>query len=455
MTFQDFTNSQKNINEAWQKTLSLLETSIPSPTFNVHIKTLSVTLQTDESIALIAANDLSKEIISSSHLKAIKEIFQKILGYNANIILKVSDINQKTTTLVTSQKTTKKKNSYLDSLSLPLKPEYCFEIFIVGAHNRLANACALAVTEKLGKTYNPLFIYGDSGLGKTHLMQAIGNRILELNPDAKIFCTTGEAFTSLYVDATRENKIPDLRKKLRNFDLFLLDDIQFLIGKNSTTEEFFHTFNTLYDTGKQIVLTSDRSPKNLDMDVRLLSRFEQGMFIDIKKPDLETRMAILKEKANREYMHFSDDVIEYIAKLIKDNIRQLQGALTKLMAQASLLNENITVEFARETLEKYYRDNTTSIIDVYTIQEKTAHFYNITIDDIVGQSRTKDIVIARQAAMYLTKELTDLSYPSIGKAFGDRDHTTVIHSCKKIEEKLQQEPEYRSTLNHISSKIVE
>jgi len=300
-----------------------------------------------------------------------------------------------------------------------------------------------------------LFIYGDSGLGKTHIMHAIGHEIYKLDPNFKVYFTSGEAFTSMYVDAARENKIPDLRKRFRNIDLFLLDDVQFLMGKEKTVEEFFHMFNTLYDTKKQIVLTSDRAPKELDLDIRLLSRFEQGMLADIKHPDLETRMAILKEKATKEGMSFSNDVIEYVAKLIKSNIRQLMGALTQLLAQSSLLKQEVTLDFARQVLESYYKTEGGKVVSPDFIQEKTAGFFNISKSELLGISRSKEIVMARQAAMYAAREITQMSLPAIGKAFGGRDHTTVLHSCKKIEEKLKNDPSFRQTMNELLSKMIE
>lgn len=452
--------SQEQIEDAWNRTLLLLADIITGPAMDNHIKLLAVELQSDGTIALIARDTFSRDLISSNNITVIREVFQKSLGFKPKIILKAkpreeTDEIEQYTMQYEQPKNKNNKDSLLDSMSLPLNDEYCFDTFVIGGNNRLATACAQAVAEKPGRTYNPLFIYGDSGLGKTHLMHAIGHEIYKKNPNAKVYFTSGEAFTSLYVDAARENKIPELRKKFKNIDLFLLDDVQFLMGKEKTVEEFFHMFNTLYDTKKQIVLTSDRAPKELSLDQRLLSRFEQGMLADIKHPDLETRMAILYEKAQKEGMFFTSDVIEYVAKLIKSNIRQLMGALTQLLAQSSLLKQEVTLDFAKQVLEDYYKTEGNKIISVDFIQDKTADFFKITKAEMLGTSRSKEIVIARQAAMYAARELTEMSLPAIGKAFGGKDHTTVLHNCKKIEERLKNDHNFRLTMNEIISKMLE
>lgn len=449
---------KSNIEEYWVDTCDVIKTFVTEDIYNTHFKPIEIEI-VEDTIILTCINDLSKSIISNNYLKSIKEIMQKRSGISFNFVLKsaspliVNESKKESETEPTVIKKQPRKN-FVDELSMPLNNSFCFETFVIGNHNRLANACAESVSKTPGKTYNPLFIYGASGLGKTHLMQAIGNRMKEINPYTKVFYTTGENFTSLYVDAVRENKLGSLRKKIRNYDMFLLDDIQFLLNKEGTITEFFHTFNALYDTGKQIVLTSDRAPKDLDMDERLLSRFEQGMFTVIEKPDFETRLAILKEKCISENMAFSNEVLEYVAKLITANIRQLQGALTKLLAEASLLNKTITLEFAEETLDKYYRIGEKKPVNINTIQEKTAAYYNVTVTDLIGQSRTKDIVLARQVSMYLARELTEMSLPAIGHAYGDRDHTTVIHSCRKIEDKLKNENGFRERINELSAKMI-
>ena len=442
---------KSKLEQYWNDTLNTLKNIIDEESFNNYIQNLQFEI-IGESIILTAQNDIYRNIVNNNYLNPIKETLNKKAGIPIEVILRSAkslkvDDNEE----VKPQKPPRPNK--IDDLSMPLVEEFCFDLFIVGNNNRLATATAKAVAETPGKLYNPLFIYGDSGLGKTHLMQAIGNKMREIRPDSKIFYTTAEYFTSLYVDALQNQKVENLRRRLRSYDLFLLDDIQLLVSRERTRDEFFYTFNTLYDTKKQIVLTSDKSPKDLAFDERILSRFEQGMLVDIKKPDFETRLAILQDKVRRENMSFSNDILQYLATIITDNIRKLQGALIRLMAQASLLNETITLEFAKETLDQYYNENQV-IIDINRIQEKTAAYYNVTIADMIGQSRTKDIALARQVAMYLARELTELSLPSIGKAFGGRDHTTVIHSIRKIEEKFQTEPGFRQKITELSGLIV-
>ena len=438
----------------WESTKKLIENLISNEDYTTHIEPLKVDFFNNK-IILFAINDLSKQIIKNNYLKMIKELFKTQSGYNIEFILESQNVLTASEPIKEEKPVVVKPKQHknYDEYSMELNNEFCFEDFIEGNNNRMAKASAISVANKPGTLYNPLFIYGDSGLGKTHLMQAIGNMVKSNQPYSKIFYSTGEHFTSLYVEAVKQNKVQAFRQKIRNYDLFLLDDIQFLVNKESTTNEFFHTFNTLFDTGKQIVLTSDRAPKELNMDERLLSRFEQGLFTDVKKPDFENRLAILQDKAKKLNTIFPNEVLEYIARLIKDNIRKLMGALTRLSAQSSLLNEEITIDFAKQVLDSYYNNNP-KVIDIESIQENVAKYFNVTVTDLRGQSRTKDLVHARQIAMYLSRELTEQSLPSIGKHFGGRDHATVIHSIKKIEEQIQTDPTIKQKINEISAQIV-
>ena len=443
---------QSKIEEYWKDTLETLKSIINEDDFNNILNTLQYEIVGD-SLILTTQNDIYKNIILNNYLKPIKESLNKKAGIPIDVIL--NSAKSLTVEGETPKPAPQKpgKVNKMDELSMALDEEKCFELFIVGKNNRLAAAAAEAVVKSPGKLYNPLFIYGDSGLGKTHLMEAIGNKMKETRPDFRIFFSTAEYFTSLYVDALRNGKIDAFRKRIRSYDLFLLDDIQFLLEKEQTNEEFFHTYNTLYESKKQIVLTSDRSPKDLAMDVRMRSRFEQGMFVELKKPDFETRLAILQDKVKRENMSFTHDILQYLATIITDNIRTLTGALTKLMALASLLGETITLDFAKDTLDQYYNENPT-VIDINKIQEKVAQHYNVTITDLIGKSRTQNIAMARHVACYLARELTEMSLPAIGKSFGGRDHSTVINSIRVIEEKLQTEPGFREQITELSGLII-
>lgn len=439
------------IKECWLDTKETLKTIIPKEDYELHIEPLQFEIK-DSNVLITAQNDLSKEIIKSAYIKKITEIFIKKLGFSINIFL-TSELSATVSAENKIQEMPKRKISFIDDFSMSLKEENTFENFIIGKNSQFAHACCFSVANNSKMLYNPLFIYGESGLGKTHLMQAIGNYIKNKNEYAKIFYTTAEYFSSLYVEAVRDNKLQNFRKKIRNYDIFLLDDIQFLMNKEGSITEFFHTFNALENTKKQIVLTSDRAPKDLQMDDRIISRFEQGIITDITKPDLETRIAILKGKCQRENVDFSADILEYIAKRITDNVRILQGALFRLIVQSSILNEAMTLDKAAEILNRYYEDKTKTV-DIKIIIEAAAKFFNVTIEDLTGSSRVKDIVNARQAAMYLARELTEMSLPAIGKSFGNRDHTTVMHSCRKVEDKFQNEPGFREQINTLTGKII-
>lgn len=450
---KDLDMIEKNqIFNCWQETKEILSAVIPSDEFNIHINTLNFDVK-DDIIILTAQNELSKQIIKDKYYKNICETLIKKLGFPIKIDL-ISAIVITPTEAENQPVHTVKKKSNIDDFSMSLKPEHTFENFVIGKNNQFAQACCFSIANSSKTLYNPLFIYGDSGLGKTHLMQAIGNYLISKNEYAKVFYTTADYFTSLYVEAVRDNNLPTFRKKIRNYDIFLLDDIQFLMNKEGSLTEFFHTFNALENTKKQIILTSDRAPKNLEMDQRIISRLEQGVLTDVTKPDFETRLAILKSKAIRENMNFPSDVLEYIAKRITDNVRKLQGALTHLIVQASVLNKEITVDYAREILNKFYEENT-KVIDIKIIQNTTAEFFNVTAEDLKGQSRTKDIVNARQIAMYISRELlAEMSLPAIGKAFGNKDHTTVMHSIRKVEDKLESDPTFRKQINELEGKIL-
>lgn len=337
--------------------------------------------------------------------------------------------------------------------SLPLNPKYTFENFIVGSCNRFAHAAALAVAKGDTK-YNPLFIYGGVGLGKTHLMQAIGHHIRRNRPDFKVVYVSGETFVQHVVTAIREDKTTSLRRKYRNVDIWLVDDIQFIAGKERTEVEFFYTFNALKETGRQIVMSSDRPPKDLRLvDDRLRSRFEAGLVADLKSPDLETRIAILQKKAEMEGESVSDEVIAYIAERVKTNIRVLEGALTRVLAYSSLTGMPVTLELAKECLKDYSLGDEERKISVEDIQRVICEHFGITIEELVGKRRSKEVVIPRQVGMYLARELTDASLPEIGQRFGGRDHATVLHACAKIKEQLDRDKELATVVNDLKARL--
>ena len=338
-----------------------------------------------------------------------------------------------------------------------LNPRYTFDTFVVGANNNLAHAASLAVAESPGEIYNPLFIYGGVGLGKTHLMHSIGHFILKNNPKAKILYVTSEKFTNELIDAIRnKNNISttEFREKYRNNDVLLIDDIQFIIGKESTQEEFFHTFNALYEAKKQIIISSDKPPKEIEtLEERLRSRFEWGLTVDIQSPDYETRMAILRKKEELEGYNIDNEVIKYIATHVKSNIRELEGALTKIVALSKLNKREITTDLAEEALKDLISPGGAREITPELIIQVVSEHFGITPADISSKKRNKEIVYPRQIAMYLCRTMTSTPLQGIGKCLGDRDHTTIIHGAEKITADLEKNESLRSTLEILKKKL--
>jgi len=334
-----------------------------------------------------------------------------------------------------------------------LNPKYTFEQFVVGGANQFAHAAARAVADNPAKSYNPLFIYGDVGLGKTHLLHAIGARVLQKNPQARICYVSSEQFTNEVINSIRYDRMADFRSRYRNSDLLIIDDIQFISGKDRTQEEFFHTFNTLHEAGKQIVLSSDRFPKEMpDMEERLRSRFEWGLIADIQPPDLETKVAILRKKAEVENIDLPDDVSLLLATHIKSNVRELEGALIRLGAYASLTGKIINTDLARENLRDLIRE-TRKVVSMEDIQQRVARFHHVRTSDLKAKKRTKELVLPRQVAMYLCRTLTELSFPDIGRGFGGRDHTTVMHACRQMEKLLQADPAFKANIDQLTEEI--
>ena len=332
--------------------------------------------------------------------------------------------------------------------STQLNPRYIFETFVIGASNRFAHAAAVAVAEAPAKAYNPLFIYGDSGLGKTHLLHAIGAYAKELYGSVRVRYVSSEEFTNDFINSIRDDKASVFQKRYRDLDILLVDDIQFLENKERTQEEFFHTFNTLYNANKQIVISSDRPPKQLTtLEDRLRSRFEWGLITDIQPPELETRIAILRKKAAQDKLNAPDDVLEYIASKISTNIRELEGALIRVTAFASLNRQGVDLSLAEIVLKDLIPEEGGPEITGSTIMAQTASYFSLSVDDICGSSRSRVLVNARQIAMYLCREMTELSLPKIGQAFGGRDHTTVMHADRKIRQLMA---ERRSIYNQVT-----
>ena len=336
---------------------------------------------------------------------------------------------------------------------IQLNPKYTFKNFVVGAGNQFAHAACMAVAEQPAKAYNPLFIYGETGLGKTHLLNAIGNYVAE-RTDLRIAYLTTEQFTNEVINSIRYDKMMDLRKRYRHIDMLMIDDIQFLAGKERTQEEFFHTFNALYEAHKQLVLSSDRFPKDMpDIEERLRSRFEWGLIADLQPPDVETRIAILRKKSEDEGVTLPEDVVQFLATTMKSNIRELEGSLVRLGAYASLTGQTITLEMAKNVLRDLIGTKK-KIVSMDDIQETVGARFHVKISDLKSRRRSKTLVHPRQIAMYLCRELTDSSYPEIGRQFGGKDHTTIIHACKQVIKAKDSDSALSATLDSLKEQIL-
>jgi len=338
--------------------------------------------------------------------------------------------------------------------SSSLNDRYTFDSFVIGSGNQMAHAAALVVSEEPGTIYNPLFFYGGVGLGKTHLMHAIGHQYLQINPGARVKYVTSENFANDFINSIQHRKQESFRQDYRNVDLLLVDDIQFFAEKEGTQEEFFHTFNELYDKRTQIVLTSDRLPNEIPkLQERLVSRFAWGLSVDITPPDLETRIAILRKKANAEGLEIPNDTLSYIAGHIDSNIRELEGALVRVQAYSAIKQSDITTSLAADALRSMTKSDKKQNLSIPAIQQVVCKYYDITLAEMKGKKRVKNIVMPRQIAMYLSREMTTSSLPKIGKEFGGKDHTTVIHAHEKIEKKIDEEQEFKSEINDLKKQL--
>jgi chromosomal replication initiator protein len=444
------------LNDLWEKTLSLAKdtSNLTEISFNTWLKN-STPLSIEQNLIKIGVpNNLTKDILDNRYKKLLVECVRKIspINYDIQFIIASEEAIDNDTPI---KKEVSKNVQISDELSATLNPKYTFNSFVVGNSNRFAHAASLAVAESPAKAYNPLFIYGGVGLGKTHLMHAIGHYILKNNPASKVLYVSSEKFTNELVNAIKDDKTVEFRNKYRPIDVLLIDDIQFIAGKERTQEEFFHTFNELYEANKQIILSSDRPPKEIQtLEDRLRSRFECGLIADIQAPDYETRIAILKKKADVENINISNEVMGYIASQIKSNIRELEGALIRVVAYSSLTNKEVTVDLASEALKDII-SNKQKHITIDVIKDVVANFFDLKIEELTSQRRTRNIAYPRQIAMYLCRKLTDTSLPKIGEEFGGRDHTTVIHAYEKISESLKNDDETKNLIESLTKKITQ
>lgn len=441
------------IEELWNKILETIKEELSPQAYNSWFSQTKVVKFGENELIISAPGDFCKDWLEKHYTGFIKNILKRTLNSDDNLKIEFRAADQKFSAPARStlnhKKKTKKAEPFLKDDKLVLTPKYTFDSFVVGNGNRFAHAACLAVAQSPSKSYNPLFVYGGVGLGKTHLMQAIGRYITRQNSQIKVLYISSEKFTNEMINSIRDDRTVAFRDKYRSVDVLLIDDIQFLAGKERTQEEFFHTFNTLYDSNKQIVITSDRPPKDIPtLENRLISRFEWGLITDIQPPDLETRIAILRKKAQAENLSVPTEVIDFIAEKIPSNIRQLEGALTKLVAFSFFTKKELSVSLAQDILKDIIPLENKKI-SIGQIQKAVTDYYTIKVNSLLSKKRTKDIVLARQVAIYLSRELTDLSLTSIGEAFGRRDHTTIIHSYTKIKNKIEKDKSFKGIIKNL------
>ncbi|MFC6260927.1 chromosomal replication initiator protein DnaA [Levilactobacillus fujinensis] len=447
------------MSDLWADIQKLFEVNYAPTTYTTWIKTAKPISLVGNKLTLELPSPLHRDYWNHQHLdQQLVEYAYQTTHEDIQPVLILEGERQQQATL-------KAKTGTPDAIALSeptptfmketaLNPRYTFDTFVIGKGNQMAHAAALVVSEEPGEMYNPLFFYGGVGLGKTHLMHAIGNKMLEDHPDTKIKYVTSEAFTNDFINAIQTRTQEQFRQEYRNVDLLLVDDIQFFANKEGTQEEFFHTFNALYDDNKQIVLTSDRLPNEIPkLQDRLVSRFAWGLSVDITPPDLETRIAILRNKADADQIDIPDDTLSYIAGQIDSNVRELEGALARVQAYHQLMHQPITTDLAAEALKSLNLASASDAVTIPVIQNRVADYFHVSLKDLKGKKRKKVIVMPRQIAMYLSRELTEASLPRIGNEFGGKDHTTVIHAYDKIAASLKIDPELQKDIENLRDEL--
>lgn len=433
----------------WPRVLDLLKNELTEISYNTWIKTIEPLSINSNTIELGVPTDFNKGILESRYISLISNTVRQVTSRDYNFVV----------TLPAQESSTKSSNvndsSYNEDLyNSILNPKYTFDTFVIGNGNRLAHAASVAVAEAPAQAYNPLFLYGGVGLGKTHLMHAIGHYILSQIPACRVLYVSSEKFTNELINAIKDDRNEEFRSKYRNIDILLIDDIQFIAGKERTQEEFFHTFNALYEASKQIIISSDRSPREINtLEDRLRSRFEWGLAADIQSPDLETRIAILRKKAQLENLVIPDEVLSFIANKVVSNIRELEGALNRVIAYSSLTETELSEDFCAEALKEILAAANNKVIDATHIIETVARYFDLRPEEFYSQKRSRNISFPRQIAMYLCRDIIGTSLPKIGNEFGGRDHTTVIHAINKIEQEIAADPETGRTIEELKKNI--
>ncbi len=453
------TTPELEVAALWEQILEIVRGQVNNQCFRTWFLPARLSRLADHTLFIEGPNQFFMDWLSEHHRSTLESAATDVLGFSPRIEFVAAE-----DTLPPAreeQEERRSRGSFFrrytppvpKSVGLQLNANYSFEEFVVGDNSRMAQAASMAVAEKPGRVYNPLFIYGGVGLGKTHLAQAIAHSVLDAHRKAKVYYTSSERFMTELILAIRQGKTLEFKNRYRGVDLLIIDDIQFLAGKESTQEEFFHTFNALHDSERQIVVTSDRPPKDIrELEERLVSRFEWGLITDIQPPDLETRMAILRKKTEKDNIPIPDDVLFLIAESVRSNIRELEGSLIRLLAFAGLTNSPIDIDLAREVLKDFVK-RTPRTPTIQDIQKLVAEYFHLTLEQLKSEKRSSQIVLPRQVAIYLCRELTGKSLSEIGRAHGGRDHTTVLHACRKIERLVRDPGELRSNVLELQQRF--
>lgn len=443
-----------HLSEVWPRFTEKIKDSLTAQIYDSWFAPIRPLSLDDGILEIEVPNNFFKDWLVRHYKKMIEETLEQIGGKSLKLEVKINASKPQNSNPVERHPGVHLKRTIPLHKEKNLNPNYSFDLFVVGPSNRFAHAASIAVSQSPAKAYNPLFIYGGVGLGKTHLMHAIGHFVLENHPKMRVLYISSEEFTNQFIDSIQNNTTVRFRNKYRNVDILLIDDIHFLSGKEQTQEEFFHTFNSLYDAHKQVVLSSDRPPKEIsNIEERLVSRFEWGLVTDLQTPDIETRIAILRKKASISNIDLSDDLALFLASRIKTNIRRLEGALIKVVSFASLNKTEATVGLAEELIYDILGEE--KVVTIESVQKKVAEHFDLRISDMISKKRPQTIAFPRQVAMYLTRELTNHSLQEIGEAFGGRDHTTVLHAHKTIESHLQKDFKLKKTLSFLKQKVQE
>jgi len=441
-----------NLKQLWSAALGELQLSLSKANYETWFKDTAIVSEEDDVFMLGVPNAFAREWLENKYRTQVRETLQRLVGRTVDVrFVNMTAASVRSDRPVASVPGTSSPASPSGAdrtreapLAALLNARYTFSNFVVGSNNRLAHAAALSVAERPGHSYNPLFIYGGSGLGKTHLMHAIGHAVITRHPKKRVAYATSEKFTNEFINAIRGQKSEEFRERYRRIDVLLIDDIQFLTGKEGTQEEFFHTFNAIHEEGKQIVLSSDRPPKAIErLEDRLRSRFEWGLIADISTPDLETRIAILRAKAEVQAVSVPPPVIDFLAQRIVSNIRELEGALTRIVAYATLNAVPVTTQLAQEILQNILYNPRQKTLSPEKIVEIVGRYYGVPVDQLRGKARDRQVVLPRQIAMYLMREETEAPLLRIGEALGGRDHSTVLHGCEKIEREMSENDDFR------------